>query len=74
MMQIKGAWYKSQYPTDIVIMLSDNRIARFQQSPFREIAEEELEPTPAVNPATLTDQKKHEEVPEYLLRFYGLEK
>jgi len=43
-MKIKGAWYPSSLPTQIVIQLPNSDLMHFNQTPFREVRESERNP------------------------------
>ena len=69
-MLINGAWYIKQLPNAIVIELTDGRLMTFNISPFRDIDTESLQDYKGYHPRKI----KGEVVPEYIYRFYGLEK
>jgi hypothetical protein len=68
-MKISKAFYPNQLPTQIVIVSPDGKSSMFNQSPFRSITESELRSYKG-NPIS---KCKGYDVPDYLLRFYGLE-
>ena len=66
-MKIKNAWYHKQLTFKIVLEFPDGTIRMTDTAPFRIITEKELEPLAYWNPAG------GDEIPNYILRFYGLE-
>lgn len=72
-MKIKAAYYLRNLPTKIAVVLPDGRALITNLTPFRQITEDELSTLaafeqPAYRRAMLVDK-----IPDYTLRFYGLE-
>ena len=69
-MKINGAWYVDEFPTAIVIELQDGTLKHFNLTPFRKITDADLKPYKGYHPRKMKGQP----LPDYLYRFYGLEK
>lgn len=67
---INGAWYVDQLPTMIVIETVDGTLGMFNLTPFREVKDSDIRPYKGHHPHTM----KGSPLPEYLYRFYGLER
>ena len=67
-MKIKNAYYTKAMVTQIVIETENGKFYRANLSPFREVKEKELQPLAFFAPVM------GEEIPDYTLRLYGLEK
>ena len=73
-MLIKDAFYLRQMPTQIAIVLTDDRVMHTSITPFRQIDASELHPLIAMQNPVVRKNMLTDRVPEYILRFYGLEK
>lgn len=72
-MKVDSAWYPRQLPTKIMLVIDGKHYAA-NLTPFRRIASAELQPMPtwdANPPEQFWDDR--DRIPEYVLRFYGLE-
>lgn len=69
-MKIRNAWNISQLPDAYVAELEDGTLKFFRITPFREIAEKDLKDYKGHHPRHC----KGVPMPEYLYRFYGLER
>ncbi len=69
-MKINGAWYVAELPTEIVVEMSDGKLFHFNLTPFRKISDADLKPYKGYHPRKMKGQP----LPDYLYRFYGLEK
>lgn len=69
-MIINGAWYVDELPTEIVAELQDGTLKHFNLTPFRHITETDLKSYKGYHPRKMKGQP----LPDYLYRFYGLEK
>lgn len=69
-MLINGAWYVDALPTAIVVELQDGTLKHFNLTPFRHLSEVDLKPYRGYHPRKMKGQP----LPNYLYRFYGLEK
>jgi hypothetical protein len=67
-MKIKNAFYSKSMPTQIIVEMNNGKFYRTNLSPFREVKEDEIHPLACFAPIM------GEEIPDYTLRFYGLEK
>jgi len=67
---INGAWYVDQFPTMIVAEKIDGTLGMFYLTPFRKVRDEELKPYKGYHPRKM----KGSPLPDYLYRFYGLER
>lgn len=67
---VNGAWYTNNYPNLIITELADNSLKMFYLTPFRKIGETDLKPYKGYHPRKM----KGSPLPEYLYRFYGLER
>jgi hypothetical protein len=70
MLKINGAWYINQLPEHLVLELADNRLVMVRMSPFRQLANEDFLAYNGHHPRRCKGQP----LPDYLYRFYGLEK
>lgn len=70
MLKINGAWYINQLPEHIVLELPDNTLAMVRVSPFRHLTEQDFGQYKGHHPRKCKGQP----LPDYLYRFYGLEK
>jgi len=64
--KIKSAWYPPSMANRIVVELPDGELRHFNQTPFREVSEKELEPYRGHYPSVPF-------VPTSILKHYGLE-
>lgn len=69
-MKINGAWNINQLPKHYVVELEDNMLKSFFIAPFRKIGEADLLEYNGPHPRKC----KGGPMPDYLYRFYGLEK
>ena len=69
-MLINGAWYIDSLPTAIVVEMFDGELFHFNLTPFRKISDSDLKPYKGYHPRKMKGQP----LPDYLYRFYGLEK
>lgn len=67
-MRIKNAWYPPSMANRVAVELPNGQLKHFNQTPFREVQESELEPYEGFCPSGPDSR-----VPLYLLRHYGLE-
>ena len=67
-MKIKNAFYSKSMTNQIIVEMTNGKFYRTNLSPFREVNEGELHPLACFAPIM------GEEIPNYTLRFYGLEK
>lgn len=67
---VNGAWYTDNYPNLIITELADNSLKMFYLTPFRKIGESDLRAYKGYHPRRM----KGNPLPEYLYRFYGLER
>jgi len=67
---VNGAWYLDAYPTAIITEMADNTLRMFHLTPFRKITEKDLRPYKAYHPRKC----KGSPLPDYLYRYYGLER
>lgn len=70
MMIVNGAWYVSELPMEAVVELESGELRHFHLAPFRHITESDLSPYKGYHPRKMRGQP----LPDYLYRFYGLEK
>ncbi len=70
MLKINGAWYINQLPERIVIELPPNRLVMVRMTPFRLLTQEDFYAYNGHHPRRCKGQP----LPDYLYRFYGLEK
>lgn len=70
MIKINGAWYLESIPDYAVIELERGQLFKFNISPFRHLEEEDLKEYKGHHPKKMKGQP----IPEYLYRFYGIEK
>lgn len=68
--KVNGAWYVNQLPNHLVIELPDGRLVMAQMSPFRHLAEKDFTDYNGHHPRRCKGQP----LPDYLYRFYGLER
>ena len=69
-LKINGAWYLDALPNQIVAELEDGSLTKFRLTPFRQITEKDFTPYKSYHPRKCKGQP----LPEYLYRFYGLER
>jgi hypothetical protein len=69
-MVVNGAWYTDNYPNLIITELADSSLKMFYLTPLRKIGEADLKPYKGYHPRRM----KGYPLPEYLYRFYGLER
>jgi len=69
-MLINGAWYIDSLPTAIVAEMPEGKLFYFNLTPFRKISDVDLKPYNGYHPRKM----KGNPLPDYLYRFYGLEK
>lgn len=69
-MTVNGAWYVNQLPTMVVVELADGSLGMFNLTPFRAITETDIKPYKGYHPRKM----KGHPLPDYLYRFYGLER
>lgn len=67
---INGAWYINQLPTMIVMEKVDGTLGMFNLTPFRAVKESEIRSYKGYHPRKC----KGSPLPDYLYRFYGLER
>lgn len=67
---INGGWYVNQLPNHIVIERESGELAMFQISPLSTKTEEDFTAYKGYHPRKM----KGHPLPEYLYRFYGLER
>ena len=70
MFKINGAWYVNNLPTHLVLELENGTLAMVNMTPFRELSEKDLGQYKGHHPRKCKGQP----LPDYLYRFYGLEK
>lgn len=70
MIKINGAWYLDSLPQHIVIELEDGSLAKVFINPFRQLTENDFTVYKSYHPRKCKGQP----LPDYLYRFYGLEK
>ena len=70
MTTVNGAWYVDSLPTMLVAEMADGTLKMFDMQMFRQVAENELKPYKGYHPRRM----KGSPLPEYLYRFYGLER
>lgn len=70
MLRINNAWYINNLPTMLVVEMPDGDLKMFDMQRFREITEDELKPYKGHHPRRM----KGSPLPEYLYRFYGLDR
>lgn len=70
MLTINGAWYINQLPQHIVLELEDGSLTKVALSPFRELTDQDFSDYKGYHPRKCKGQP----LPDYLYRFYGLEK
>lgn len=70
MITVNGAWYVDSLPTMLVAEMADGTLKMFDMQMFRQVAENELKPYKGYHPRRM----KGHPLPEYLYRFYGLER
>lgn len=75
MILIKAAYYLRNLPTMIAIVLPDDAVKVADLTPFRNIKETEMRNLAVFDlfPACRKEMLK-DEIPDYVLRFYGLKK
>lgn len=69
-MKIKNVWNIKQLPMKYVAELENGELAMFNIVPFRIVSVGELTPFKGPHPT----RQSSTEMPEYLYRFYGLER
>lgn len=69
-MLINGAWYVDSLPTAVVVEMPNGKLFHFNLTPFRKISDADLKPYKGYHPRKMKGQP----LPDYLYRFYGLEK
>ena len=67
---VNGAWYLEAYPSNIIIERADNSLGMINIMPFRAIKPQDIRDYKAYHPRKC----KGHPLPEYLYRFYGLER
>jgi hypothetical protein len=70
LIKINGAWYLESLPQHIVIELEDGSLTKVFINPFRVLQERDFTVYNAYHPRKC----KGSPLPDYLYRFYGLEK
>jgi len=70
MLKINGAWYLDSLPQHIVMELEDGTLTKVFISPFRQLTEKDFTVYKAYHPRKCKGQP----LPDYLYKFYGLEK
>jgi len=70
MLKINGAWYINQLPNHIVIELEDGTLTKVFMTPFRGITDKDFSDYKCYHPRKCKGQP----LPDYLYRFYGLER
>lgn len=70
MLKINGAWYINQLPNHLVIELEDNNLIMVLMTPFRQLSKVDFNDYKGHHPRKCKGQP----LPDYLYRFYGLEK
>jgi len=70
MMKVNGAWYLNNLPTMLVVEMVDGDLTMFDMQKFRKIEESELKEYKGHHPRKM----KGHPLPDYLYRFYGLER
>lgn len=69
-MKINNAWYVDTLPDHAVIEMEHGQMVMFRIVPFRILTDEDLIAYKGHNPRKMKGQP----IPEYLYKFYGLEK
>lgn len=72
-MKIKAAYYLRTLPDKIAVVLPDDRAMITDLAPFRAVTEDELAPLAALDQPAYRRAMLGDKVPDYALRFYGLE-
>lgn len=67
---INGAWYLDALPNQIVVELTDGSLTKFNLTPFRAITQNDFTNYKSYHPRKCKGQP----LPDYLYRFYGLQK
>lgn len=67
---INGAWHLDAYPSNIIIERADNSLGMINIMPFRAIKPQDIRDYKAYHPRKCKGQP----LPEYLYKFYGLER
>jgi hypothetical protein len=70
MIKVNGAWYLDSLPQHIVMELTDGSLTKVFLTPFRPLSEKDFTVYKAYHPRKCKGQP----LPDYLYRFYGLEK
>jgi hypothetical protein len=70
MLKVNGAWNLVSLPQHLVLELEDGTLTKVFISPFRELAEKDFTVYKSYHPRKC----KGAPLPDYLYRFYGLEK
>ena len=74
-MKIKNAYFPKAFPASILLITTDGKHYLARRCPFHHIQDSELHHLPvydSLKPERFWDS--WDEIPEYALRFYGLEK
>lgn len=74
MIKVKAAFYLRNLPTKVAIVLPDGQAKITNLVPFRMISENELHDLAVLNYPAYRGAFLRDEIPEYIYRFYGLEK
>jgi hypothetical protein len=74
MIKVNGIWYLDSLPMHAVVEMEDGTLAKFFINPFRELTTEELSEDESVYKGYHPRKCKGNPLPNYLYRFYGLEK
>lgn len=69
-LQINGAWYIDNLPNHLVIELKNGNLVMVRMAPFRAITENDFMQYKGYHPRKMKGQP----LPDYLYRFYGLER
>lgn len=67
---VNGVWYIDALPLCAIVELADGNLAKFFINPFRKLTEKDFTTYKSYHPRKCKGQP----LPEYLYRFYGLEK
>lgn len=70
MIKVNGAWHLNNLPTMLVVEMVDGSLVMFDMQRFRQIEESELKEYKGHHPRKM----KGHPLPDYLYRFYGLER
>lgn len=74
MLKVNGVWYIDNFPNHAVVELEDGSLAKFFITPFRDLTQEELSTDESIYKGYHPRKCKGNPLPNYLYRFYGLEK